>query len=164
MNIWSGVLARYESCLPSLIVTLLVSFSNKVHTTSNEDADDSEPLDQDEELQELEEEEDLGDFGARHESEIGLRTASLPRQFTPQRPERPLSFMTPQVFKTNGNLSLADRVRGRKSTGGVGQASLGRSWRVPEVKVQDIDQSTLGTPGQRRVSESERQVGFILQV
>ena len=139
-----------------------------MHTTSNEDADDSELLDQDEELQEPEEEEELGDItfrhGARHESEIGVRAASVPRQFTPQRPERPLSFMTPQVFKTNGNLSLADRVRGRKSTGGVGQASLGRSWRVPEVKVPDVDQSSLGTPGQRRVSDSERQVRFILQL
>jgi len=150
----------------------LTSFlSNKAHTTSNEDAahctfhDDGEPLDQDEELQEPEEEEDLGDVtfrhGARHESEIGVRAASVPRQFTPQRPERHLLFMTPQVSKASGNLSLADRVRGRKSTGGVGQASLSRSWRVPEVKVPDADQSTLGSPGQRRVSDSERQVGFI---
>lgn len=69
--------------------------------------------------------------------------------------------MTPQVSKANGNLSLADRVRGRKSTGGIGQAGLGRSWHVPEVKVEDADRSTLGSPGQRRVSDSERQVDFI---
>lgn len=155
----------------------LTSFflSNKARTTSNEDAahctfhDDCEPLDQDEELEEEpEEEEGLGDVtfrhGARHESEIGVRAASVPHQFTPQRPERPLSFMTPQVSKANGSLSLADRVRGRKSTGGVGQASLGRSWRVTEVKVPDADQSTLGSPGQRRVSDSERQVGFNSQL
>jgi hypothetical protein len=143
-----------------------------VRTTSNEDAahytfhDNAELLDQDEELQEPEEEEGLGDVTfrheARHDNEIGVRAASVPRQFTPQRPERPFSFMTPQVSKANGDLSLADRVRGRKSTGGVGQASLGRSWHVPEVKVQDADQSILGSPGQRRVSDSERQVDFIL--
>ena len=127
-------------------------------------------MSQDEELQEPEEE-GLGDvpFGheVRLESEIRARAVSVPRQFTPQRPERPFSFMTPQVPKANSRLSLADRVRGRKSMGGFGQAGLGTSLQVTEVVIRDVDQGTPSTnaePGQRRVSESERKVGLIPQL
>jgi hypothetical protein len=130
--------------------------------------DDGKLLDQDGDPQELEEEEDFGDVPLEHEaqleSETGSRAVSLPRQFTPQRPERPFSFMTPQVTKSNGGLSLADRVRGRKSTGGVGQASLTKSWRSTDVAVPDIGQSTPGTNVERKVSDSERQVSLILQL
>jgi len=71
--------------------------------------------------------------------------------------------MTPQVSKANGDLSLADRVRGRKSTGGFGQ-TLARPWQVTDLAVPDIFPSTPGVkvePGQQAVSDSERQVGLI---
>lgn len=87
------------------------------------------------------------------ENEFGARAVSLSRQFTPQRPERPLAFMTPQVLKANGGLSLADRVRGRVSMGSVGR---GRSWRVPDP---DHSSPSKGTElGQRRINDLERQV------
>lgn len=75
--------------------------------------------------------------------------------------------MTPQVSKANESVSLVDRVRGRKSTGGVGRASLARPWQVKEVAVQDADQ---GTPsenaglGQQGVTDTERQVGLNSQM
>ncbi|KAH9990229.1 hypothetical protein BJV74DRAFT_837337 [Russula compacta] len=126
--------------------------------------DDGDQFDHDGELRELQEEEDLGDVlpghGVEVKSEIGARAFSVPRQFTPQRPPRPLPFMTPQVPKANKSVSLVDRVRGRKSTGGVGQASLARKWEVKEVAVQDADQSTPRENaglGQQGVTDSERQ-------
>jgi len=141
-----------------------------------EDDDDHSPLDdddqtgQDRELQTPEEEEDLGDIPlpqeAGIESEIVARAASVPRQFTPQRPPRHLLFMTPQVTKPNGALSLADRVRGRRSTSTVGRASLVR-WQEPEVVVPDMDQKTPtqnAEPLPPRVSDSERQVRPISQL
>jgi hypothetical protein len=72
--------------------------------------------------------------------------------------------MTPQVSKANGDLSLADRVRGRKSTGGFSQASMARPWQVTDHAVPDIFPSTPGVKveqGQQVVSDSERQVGLI---
>jgi hypothetical protein len=126
--------------------------------------DDGDHLDQDEGVQDAEDEENLGDVPyereARLESEFGARAVSVSRQFTPQRPERPLAFMTPQVPKANGGLSLADRVRGRISMGSVGRANVARPWRVP-VPDPDPDYSSpsKGTElGQRRVSDLERQV------
>ena len=123
-------------------------------------------MDQNEELQEFKEEDDLCNVPtgheARPESEIRTRAVSMPRQFTPQRPARPFSFMTPQVLKANGDVSLADRVRGRTSTGGIGQASLARPWQVTDF-VPDVVPSTPGSkaePDQQRVSDSERQVGL----
>ncbi|KAI0301317.1 hypothetical protein BC826DRAFT_558631 [Russula brevipes] len=120
--------------------------------------DDDDQLDQDGKPQELEVEEDLGDISPGYEgglgSEFGTRAASVPRQFTPQRPQRSLglSFMTPQVTKVNGGLSLADRVRGRKSTGNVGRPSLAGSWQINEVAVPEGSKDT-----PTRISESERQ-------
>jgi hypothetical protein len=123
-------------------------------------------LDQDEGLQDAEDEENLDDVPyereARLESEFEARAVSVSRQFTPQRPERPLAFMTPQVPKANGGLSLADRVRGRISMGSVGRANVARSWRVP-VPVPDPDPDhsspSKGTElGQQRISDLERQV------
>lgn len=121
-------------------------------------------MDQDEGRQDAEDEENLGDVlnerEAKLESEFGSRAVSVSRQFTPQRPERPLAFMTPQVPKANGGLSLADRVRGRISMGSVGRANVARSWRVP-VPDPDPDHSSpsKGTElGQQRVSDLERQV------
>jgi hypothetical protein len=118
-------------------------------------------LDQDEGLQDAEDEENLGavpyEREAKLESEFGVRAVSVSR-FTPQRPERPLAFMTPQVSRTNGGLSLADRVRGRISMGSVGRANVARSWPVP---VPDPDQSSPSRAtelGQQRVSDLERQV------
>lgn len=97
----------------------------------------------------------------RLENEFGARAVSVSRQFTPQRPERPLAFMTPQVPKANGGLSLADRVRGRISMGSVGQ---GRSWRVP-VPDPDHSSPSKGTElGQRRISDLERQVRTFSQL
>lgn len=125
---------------------------------------DGDHLDQDEGLEDAGDEENLGDVPNEHEakleSEFGARAASVSRQFTPQRPERPLAFMTPQVPKANGGLSLADRVRGRVSMGSVGRANVARSWRVP-VPDPDPDPSSPGKGtelGQRRISELERQV------
>jgi hypothetical protein len=124
-------------------------------------------LGQDGGLQEPKEEEDLDSVHAGHEAplenEIKGRAVSMPRQFTPQRPMRPFSFMTPQLPKANGDFSLADRVRGRKSTGGFSQASLARPWQVTDAVVQNVVPSTPGSNaelGQRRVSEVERQVGL----
>lgn len=119
-------------------------------------------MDQDQELEDAEDEENLGDVPhereARLESEFGARAVSLSRQFTPQRPERPLAFMTPQVPKANGGLSLADRVRGRVSMGSVGRTNVARSWRVP-VPDPDNSSPSKGTElGQRRVSDLERLV------
>jgi hypothetical protein len=65
--------------------------------------------------------------------------------------------MTPQVSKANGDLSLADRVRGRKSTGGFGQASLARPWQVMDLAVPSTP-GVKAEPGQQAVSDSERQV------
>lgn len=121
--------------------------------------DDGDQLDQDEGLQDADDEEGFdsapSEHEARLESEIGARAVSVSRQFTPQRPQRPLSFMTPQVPKANGSLSLADRVRGRISMGSVGREKL---WRV---SVPDPGQSTPSEGvelGQRRITDSERQV------
>lgn len=119
-------------------------------------------MDQDEGLQDAEDEENLDDVPyereARLESEFGARAVSVSRQFTPQRPERPLAFMTPQVPKANGGLSLADRVRGRISMGSVGRANVARSWQVP-VPDPDHSSPSKGTElGQQRISDLERQV------
>ena len=124
--------------------------------------DGGDHLDQDEGPQDAEDEENLSDVPhereARFESEFGGRAVSVSRQFTPQRPERPLAFMTPQVPKTNGGLSLADRVRGRISMGSVGRANVARSWRVP-VPDPDYNSPSKATElGQQRVSDLERQV------
>jgi hypothetical protein len=77
-------------------------------------------LDEDEGLQDAEDEENSDDVPYEHEarleSEFGARSVSEFRQFTSQRPERPLAFMTPQVPKANGGLSLADRVGGAYQT------------------------------------------------
>ena len=141
----------------------------KVHPSGDEyDAqhfshNDGDQLDQDGGLQDADDEENLGDVPPEHEarlqSEFGVRAASVSRQFTPQRPQRSLPFMTPQVPKANGSLSLADRVRGRRvSMGSVGRANVARSWRVP---VPDPDQSTpTKATGleQTRISDLERQV------
>jgi hypothetical protein len=69
--------------------------------------------------------------------------------------------MTPQVQKSNAALSLADRVRGRKSTGGVGRAR----WLVTNTDVAAIPNADQNTPRsenvepeQRKVSASEKQV------
>ncbi|KAI0299366.1 hypothetical protein B0F90DRAFT_1818129 [Multifurca ochricompacta] len=125
--------------------------------------DENEPLDQNEELQKLDGGENPTDALGDPELEgkiAGHQRVFTPRQFTPQRPQRPLSFMTPQVHKFNDGLSLADRVRGRKSTGGVSQASMTRSWLVTDTAVSDTDQEMSGAKaesGQRRVSQSEKQ-------
>jgi hypothetical protein len=72
--------------------------------------------------------------------------------------------MTPQVHKSNVGLSVADRVRGRKSTGGgVGRASFARTWLVTDadVAIPNADPnspSENAQPGQRRISASEKQV------
>ena len=129
--------------------------------------DDGDQLDQDEELEDAEDEESTGDAITEHkvklESEIGARAVSVSRQFTPQRPHRPLPFMTPQVPKANGGLSLADRVRGRVSMGSLSRANLASSWRVPDT---DPDQSTptKGVERGQRISDSERQVRTFLQL
>ncbi|KAI9513527.1 hypothetical protein F5148DRAFT_1006664 [Russula earlei] len=96
----------------------------------------------------------------RFESDFAIRAASVPRQFTPQRPQRPLLFMTPQVPKANRGLGLADRVRGRTSTGSVGRASFARSLRDQEIAIPDVNPSTPSNtvePYQRRINNSERQ-------
>jgi hypothetical protein len=73
------------------------------------------------------------------------------------------AFMTPQVQKSNAALSLADRVRGRKSTGGLGRAT----WLVTDTSTDVAttpyaDQNALKNenvePGPRRISASEKQV------
>jgi hypothetical protein len=127
--------------------------------------DDGDQLDQDGELQDAADEEYFGDVPPEHEagleSEFGARAVSVSRQFTPQRPQRPFSFMTPQVPKANGGLSLADRVRGRISMGSVGRANPARSW---QVSVPEPGQSTpSGGPElvQRSISDSERQVSAV---
>ena len=119
-------------------------------------------MDQDEELQDVGDEENSGDVPDDREdgleSEYGVRAVSaVHRQFTPQRPERPLAFMTPQVPKANGGLSLADRVRGRVSMS-VGRANVARSWQVPVPDPDDSSPSKATEPGQQRVSDLERQV------
>jgi hypothetical protein len=120
-------------------------------------------LEQDEELRESGDEILRGRATTR-ESKIGTQQGHQ-FQFTPQRPpQRPLAgaaFMTPQVQKSNAALSLADRVRGRKSTGGVGRAR----WLVTNTDVAAIPNADQNTPGsenvepeQRKVSASEKQV------
>ena len=115
-------------------------------------------MDQDEGLQETEDEDVPYEHEARLESEFGTRGVSLSRQFTPQRPERPLAFLTPQVPKANGGLSLADRVRGRISMGSVGRANVTGSWRVPVLEPDHSSPSKGTERRQRRVSDLERQV------
>lgn len=145
-------------------------FFPKAHHSGDDDEydahhsihDDGDHLDQDEELQDAEDEENLGDVPYeredRLESEFGVRAVSVPRQFTPQRPERPLTFMTPQVTKAHGGLSLADRVRGRVSMGSVGRANVARSWRVPVPDPDHSSPSKATELGQQRVSDLEREV------
>lgn len=134
--------------------------SGNEYDTQHSFHDVGDQLDQDEELEDAEDEESIGDVTPEPEvglpSEVGARAVSVSRQFTPQRPHRPLPFMTPQVPKANGDLSLADRVRGRVSMGSLGRVRPASSWRV-----LDPDQSTptKGVErGQRSVSDSERQV------
>jgi hypothetical protein len=130
--------------------------------------DDGDQLDQDEELQDAGDEECFGDVFPEHEarleSEIGARAVSVSRQFTPQRPQRPFLFMTPQVPKANGGLSLADRVRGRVSMGSVGRANPARSWRVSVPEPGQSTPSEGAELGQRSISDSERQVSTISQL
>ncbi|KAH9077726.1 hypothetical protein EDB83DRAFT_2345491 [Lactarius deliciosus] len=124
--------------------------------------DEDEPLDRDDEPQEPEDEEGLGDAShggdAEPESDLANRGAMTP-QLTPQRPEQRLYFMTPQTHRPNGAPSLADRVRGRQSTGGAAWTSLAKPWTVAEDPTPAVDKSAphaTAESRERRVSQLER--------
>lgn len=124
--------------------------------------DQDEPLDRVDELQEPEDEEGLGDASHGGEAEPESEpAASTPYQLTPQRPEQHFYFMTPQTHRPNGAPSLADRVRGRQSTGGAGWASLVKPWVAADDPVPAVDKSAPRANAEsreRRISQLERRV------
>ena len=115
-------------------------------------------MDRDDEPQEPEDEEGLGD--ASHGGEAEPESEG-PRQLTPQRPEQRLYFMTPQTHRSNGTPSLADRVRGRQSTGGAAWASLVKPWMADDDPVPAVEKSAPRANAEsreRRISQFERRV------
>ncbi|KAI9438291.1 hypothetical protein H4582DRAFT_1815256 [Lactarius indigo] len=126
-----------------------------------QDIAEDEPLGQDDKPQEPENEDGLGDGGdTEPESEFANRGAMTP-QLTPQRPEQRLYFMTPQTHRPNGAPSLADRVRGRQSTGGAAWTSLAKPWTVAEDPAPAVDESAPranAESSERRISQLERRV------
>lgn len=109
-------------------------------------------------VQEPENEDGLGDGEAEPETNDGASTAC---QLTPQRPEQHFYFMTPQTHRSN---SLADRVRGRQSTGGAAWASLIKSSIAADDPVPAVDNSTPRTNAElreRRISQVERRVWLV---
>jgi hypothetical protein len=118
-------------------------------------------LDRDDELQEPENEEGLGDASHEGEAEPESDQGASTYQLTPQRPEQHFYFMTPQTHRSN---SLADRVRGRQSTGGAAWASLVKPWIAADDPVPAADQNTPRATAElkeRRISQLERRVGPI---
>jgi hypothetical protein len=106
-------------------------------------------------VQEPENEEGLGDIEAELESDQDASTAC---QLTPQRPEQHFYFMTPQTHRSN---SLADRVRGRQSTGGAAWASLVKPSVAADEPASAVDENTPRTNAEmreRRISQVERRV------
>ncbi|KAH9064558.1 hypothetical protein EDB87DRAFT_1556259 [Lactarius vividus] len=124
--------------------------------------DQDEPLDRDDEPQEPGDEEGLGDASHEGDAKPGSDFAnrgSVTPQLTPQRPEQRLYFMTPQTHRPNGAPSLADRVRGRQSTGGAAWTSLAKPWTVAEDPATAVDKSAPQANAEsreRRVSQLER--------
>ncbi|KAI9464057.1 hypothetical protein BJY52DRAFT_883235 [Lactarius psammicola] len=125
--------------------------------------DEDGPLHRDDEPQEPETEEGLYDVSheskAEPENELADQGASTPCQLTPQRPEQRFYFMTPQTHRPNGAPSLADRVRGRQSTGGAAWTSLAKPWTVVDDPVPAADNSAPRANAEsreRRVSQMER--------
>ncbi|KAF8273562.1 hypothetical protein EI94DRAFT_1794990 [Lactarius quietus] len=118
---------------------------------------EDEPLDRDDDLQEPKNEEGSADasHGGEAESESD-QGASTPCQITPQRPEQHFYFRTPQTHRSN---SLADRVRGRQSTGGAAWASLIKPSLVADDPVPAVDTNTPlanAESRERRISQLER--------
>jgi hypothetical protein len=143
-------IAEVMGTLQLLSVASLTRFIRKAHEAEEYAEDD--PLD---EVQEPEDEEGLGDGEAELE---GDQDASTACQLTPQRPEQHFYFMTPQTHRSN---SLADRVRGRQSTGGAAWASLVKPSMAADESAPAVDKDTPRTNAEsreRRISQVERRV------